>query len=452
MARRKAAAPAIAAAMNEGQDASFGNERVQASETESPKIQRAHGVETAKAVLVRVSEIVVAPNRMRALRPEKVAEIAESIQAREGLLQPIVLRPRGRNSFWLVAGRHRLEAARELGLDSILAIIRDGLDADAAQLDEIDENLVRAELSPAERALHVGKRKDLYEKLHPETKHGGDRKSAEAKSRSQNENLKAFVADAAKKTGKGRSTVAREVTRANKVVVLPEIVGTSLDQGDELDALGGLPEAEQHWLAKRAKAGERVTARHAMKLLRRKEREHELAAATEAASKALGKKLYGVIYADPPWRYNNPPMGDVARANENHYPTMELAEISALKLPAAEHCVLFLWAPFPILAQAVEVVRAWGFKQTSGSAWRKGKKGTGYWVLSEVELLLICTRGNVPAPAPGEQFPGFIEAPRGRHSGKARHLRRKHRAAVSEYPQVRNVRAQEAQWLGFVGK
>jgi N6-adenosine-specific RNA methylase IME4 len=45
-----------------------------------------------------------------------------------------------------------------------------------------------------------------------------------------------------------------------------------------------------------------------------------------------------------------------------------------------------------------------------------------------VELLLICVRGNAPAPAPGEQFPGFIEAPRGRHSEKpeifAEHIER----------------------------
>jgi hypothetical protein len=48
------------------------------------------------------------------------------------------------------------------------------------------------------------------------------------------------------------------------------------------------------------------------------------------ASQALGKKLYGVIYADPPWRYSNPPMGAVARANEQHYPTMEIRDICAL--------------------------------------------------------------------------------------------------------------------------
>ena len=74
--------------------------------------------------------------------------------------------------------------------------------------------------------------------------HGGDRRSAGARSSSQNENLKAFVADIAVKTGKGRSTVARDVTRAKKVAVLDDIAGTCLDKGDEIDALGKLPEGD----------------------------------------------------------------------------------------------------------------------------------------------------------------------------------------------------------------
>jgi ParB family transcriptional regulator, chromosome partitioning protein len=123
------------------------------------------------------------------------------------------------------------------------------LSDDEAELIQIDENLIRANLSDAERILRVARRKQLYEKLHPETKHGGDRRSAGARSSSQNENLKAFVADIAVKTGKGRSTVARDVTRAKKVAVLDDIAGTCLDKGDEIDALGKLPEGEQRKLA-----------------------------------------------------------------------------------------------------------------------------------------------------------------------------------------------------------
>src|SRR5262249_15054296 len=91
--------------------------------------------------------------------------------------------------------------------------------------------------------------------------HGGDRKSAKAKSKSQIENLKSFTEDTAAKTGKGRSTIARDVTRANKVKVLDQVIGTSLDQGAELDALGELPEDEQRKLAARAQTGEKVSAK-----------------------------------------------------------------------------------------------------------------------------------------------------------------------------------------------
>ncbi len=178
---------------------------------------------------IGVADIVVSRDRMRKLRSEKVTEIAESVAA-QGLLQPIVLRPRGSASYWLVAGHHRLEAVRQCGHDRIRAVILDGLDADEALLAEIDENLVmRADLSPAERALHIGRRKELYERLHPETRHGatGRRGRKDAK-------FASFTNTTARATKQSKRKVALDATRAKHVVVLSDIVGTSLDQGDGL--------------------------------------------------------------------------------------------------------------------------------------------------------------------------------------------------------------------------
>jgi hypothetical protein len=122
--------------------------------------------------LIEIKRIEIAPGRLRALNSEKVAEIADSM-SRQGQLHPIVTRVAVNKDFYtLVVGRHRLEAAKQLGWKKIRATSYGEMTDDAAALAEIDENLCRSELSSAERAAHIGRRKELYEKLHPETKHG----------------------------------------------------------------------------------------------------------------------------------------------------------------------------------------------------------------------------------------------------------------------------------------
>jgi ParB-like chromosome segregation protein Spo0J len=203
------------------------------------------------------ANIKVRADRFRKLRPQVVDDLAESIADR-GLLQPIIVRPVEGGSFALVAGAHRLEAIKKLGRDSVRAVVLNGLDADAARLAEIDENLIRADLSPAERALHLHERKRLYEKLHPETKWGGNQGASGRfqPSRQNGDTADRFTKDAADKTGKSERTLQREAMRAAKIPNLAEVVGTSLDSGDELDALAKLPEPTQRDLITRAKRGE----------------------------------------------------------------------------------------------------------------------------------------------------------------------------------------------------
>jgi N6-adenosine-specific RNA methylase IME4 len=71
-----------------------------------------------------------------------------------------------------------------------------------------------------------------------------------------------------------------------------------------------------------------------------------------------------------------------------------------------------------MLPQALEVMAAWGFAYKSSFAWAKNRMGTGFWNRNKHELLLIGTRGHVPAPAMGTQAASLIEAPVGRHSEK----------------------------------
>jgi uncharacterized ParB-like nuclease family protein len=99
--------------------------------------------------------------RLRRLRPELVAELAESMLAR-GQLQPIIVcECEGRPFYYLIAGHHRCAAAKKLNWLKIRAEIIPETDKDDRLLMEIDENLVRAELSPAERAKHTFLRKEI---------------------------------------------------------------------------------------------------------------------------------------------------------------------------------------------------------------------------------------------------------------------------------------------------
>ncbi len=138
---------------------------------------------------------------------------------------------------------------------------------------------------------------------------------------------------------------------------------------------------------------------------------------------ALPARRYGVVYADPPWRFEvwSRETGLGNTSPDNHYPTLIVeAIIKAFDVPsvAADDAVLFLWSTVPMLPQALAVMAAWDFTYVSLFGWVKNKAGTGYWVRNRLELLLIGKRGNIPCPAPGCQFDSVIEARVGAHSEK----------------------------------
>lgn len=372
---------------------------------------------------VGLSGIAVTLDRLRAVRPDVVDALAESMR-QIGLTNPITLRPREGLGYYLIAGRHRLEAARKLKWGSIQAIVLDGLDVAEAELMEIDENLIRADLSPAERAIHVDARKTLYEKLHPETKRGSAGGAAtrakhkgKAKSQDETQPPDAFIDDTTKKTGKSRATTARDAKRGKDGKDwLKDVVGTSLDQSGEIDALIDLLDEKRDQLIAEAQTGKKVSAKTAVKQEARAERERTLA----TKQMALPEGRYGVIYADPEWKFEVWSQNGMDRSADNHYPTSALDVIKSRNVAdiAAEDCVLFLWATAPMLPDALQVMEAWGFEYKSHCIWAKDRIGTGYWFRNQHELLLVGTRGNVPAPAMGTQIASLVDAPVGRHSEK----------------------------------
>ena len=364
---------------------------------------------------IAIGGIVVPTDRKRALRASTVEDLAASFKT-IGQLQPIVVRSH-RTGFVLIAGRHRLEAARKLGWDAIACLIVEGKNADEATLIEIDENLMRADLSPAEIAAHVGARKMIYERLHPETK----AKVAGGKARQgQQATTLSFAEATAKLRGLNKRSVERSAARSNAIPNVAELAGSALDTGAELDALAKLYEADSAkagTLFNQARNGIKVSARTTLKATKRAIKERHLG----TGMLALPETKYGIIVADPEWRFE--PWSretGMDRAADNHYPTSVTDAIAARPVAdiAADPCVLFLWATVPMLPQALDVMKAWGFDYRSHIVWVKDRIGTGYWERNRHELLLIGVHGEAPAPAPGTQWQSVIEAPVSEHSAK----------------------------------
>ena len=160
-------------------------------------------------MLVKISDIKIKPGR-RDAKPKAVNELARSIQA-VGLLNPIIVT----ESNTLIAGLHRLEAAKLLGWTEIECTVS-SMDGLQAELAEIDENFVRTNLSHRELGDHLLHRKELYEAIHPETRQG-QRNGQTSKS----ENLallgaKSFAQDTADRLGMGKRTVEQLVQTARQ--------------------------------------------------------------------------------------------------------------------------------------------------------------------------------------------------------------------------------------------
>jgi N6-adenosine-specific RNA methylase IME4 len=168
---------------------------------------------------------------------------------------------------------------------------------------------------------------------------------------------------------------------------------------------------------------------------------------------ALGTaEKFPIIYADPPWQYENPPIGATNRAIENHYPTMTIDEICALPVGeiATKDAVLFLWATAPKLSECMRVIEAWGFQYRTNMVWVKNKIGMGYHVRNQHELLLIAKRGEVPVPLPKNRPSSVVNATRGAHSEKPEVF---HEIIEKMYPELPKIelfaRAVRSGWTAW---
>lgn len=313
------------------------------------------------------------PEAVPALGASEYETLKTDIAAR-GLQVPLDVTEAG----VVLDGRARLQAAVELGLDKVPV-------RPVAPVDELEHilraALIRRQLSASQRAAIATQLAEI------------DELRAAARQRSlANLQGASEVATLPAPAGRTRELVA-ELAGASARTVQDVITVREHD-----------PE-----LFERVLAG-KLSANTAASKVRRALRDAAL-----PSPPPMPEGPFELILADPPWSFGSP---DSQFAPEQHYPCMKIDELKALQLPAADDCVLFLWAVNALLPEALELFRTWGFQYRSNVVWVKNGIGPGVWLRQRHELLLIATRGQISPPDPEERRDSVIDARRTRHSEK----------------------------------
>lgn len=213
-----------------------------------------------KPVITLPLDRVRVGKRLRQVDPDWATQIGLSMRAR-GQDTPIWVGPADAEGVHtLIAGGHRVEGATLAGLPTIKALVFEGNELQRRLL-EIDENLLRRELTELDRAVFLAERRAVYESLHPETAHGKAPKGPKGK---VEENFhfvprpESFAAEAAKKLGVSDRQVRTYLKRAEIDPRARELLaGTRwADHGATLDALVKQPPPMQVKVATALSRGE----------------------------------------------------------------------------------------------------------------------------------------------------------------------------------------------------
>ena len=293
-------------------------------------------------------------------------------------------------------GRHRYKACVELGIEPVFV----QYEGDDPLGFAISHNLSRRHMNESQRAMVAARLSMLG-------REGRPKKTVPI----------GTVSPIAEKQAKLMNTSRRGVFRAKKVLKdgTPELADAVKNGEIAVSVAAKIAELDHE---RQAQIIADPRPEQAIKKAMRQDKEQALADKSIQQSLEANTKLYGVIYADPPWRFETYSENGMDRSADNHYPTMSVFEMLSLDVPAADNCAMFMWATVPMLPEALDLLDAWGFEYKSQLVWVKDRIGTGHWVRNKHEILLIATKGHVPAPAQGTQPPSVFELPVGRHSEK----------------------------------
>lgn len=153
-------------------------------------------------------------------------------------------------------------------------------------------------------------------------------------------------------------------------------------------------------------------------------------------------KQYQVIYADPPWSYDDKMAGH-SFSLDHEYQTQSLEWIKALPVQtiADRDCALFLWVVSPLLTEGLDVLDAWGFKyKTLAFVWSKetsqgrSVSNLGRWTMGNVELVILGTKGKPKRAV--KNVKQLVVALRQEHSRKPDVVRKRIAELMGDVPKI----------------
>lgn len=173
-------------------------------------------------------------------------------------------------------------------------------------------------------------------------------------------------------------------------------------------------------------------------------------------------KKYQIIYADPPWQYENYNYSKTKHGSKakrgvvKEYPVMNINDIKKLPIKniCDTNCTLFIWVTFPLLIEGIETITKWGFRyKTCAFVWVKSNKrtdmtqtsflpqdnfdsfwGMGNWTRSNAEICLLGIKGK-PQRLNADVHQ-LIYAPIGKHSKKPNETRNRIVRLCGDIPRI----------------
>ncbi len=170
----------------------------------------------------------------------------------------------------------------------------------------------------------------------------------------------------------------------------------------------------------------RTAVLQAVKIREIEQRREDIRATLEKQEFKPGEKKYRIIYADPPWSYGNDFTKSLpgSTSPNNYYVTMPTDDIC--KMPIQDICeddaVLFIWATSPLIEDALQVIKSWGFKYKTSFIWDKIKHNFGHYNSVRHEFLFVATKGSC-TPDNMKLFDSVVSIERTEHSKKPEYFR-----------------------------